>query len=256
MTHPDDAFAFLVKELRAGSVGDLRLQKFDLDIEFAVVAYLKQTEQPFELGAGSSWGRHATTVERIWPILADAAHELVRRGILRPGPRGQVDGSAKKGFVITHFGLQWLNQADHESLAITLPGRFEQLVSPFAARFGDGFMARAREAAKAYHAGLYLACCTMCGAASESILLQLAVAEMSEAKALEIYDHKGRNALKTTFLASAEKRVREGFERHFHILGSTRDDAAHGKVSQLKEQDAFLALLALLRLAQFSQAEF
>lgn len=108
---------------------------------------------------------------------------------------------------------------------------------------------------KAYHAGLYLACCTMCGAASESILLQLSIAEMTEAKALDIYDKKGRTDLKTEFLASKHKRLREGFERHFHILGSARDDAAHGKVSQLKEHDAFVGLLALFRLAQFSDKE-
>ena len=78
---------------------------------------------------------------------------------------------------------------------------------------------------------------------------------MSEAKALDLYDKKGRNDLKTAFLKSKDKRLREGFERHFHILGSARDDAAHGKVSQLKEHDAFLALLALFRLAQFSDKE-
>lgn len=256
MTHPDDAFAFLVKELRAGTVGDQQLRKFDLDIQYAVVAYLRQTEQPFSLGAGGSWGRHAPTVERIWPLFADAVYELVRRGILRPGPRGQEDGSAKQGFVITHFGEEWLRQADHEALAITLPGRFEQLVSPFAARFGEGFITRAQEAVKAYHAGLYLACCTMCGAASESILLELAAAGMSEQSAFEIYDQRGRNALKTAFLNTAQKRVREGFERHFHILGATRDEAAHGKVSKLGEHDAFLALLALFRLATFSNEEF
>ena len=255
MTHPDDAFAFIVKEIRAGTLGD-QLGKFDVDIEYAIVRYLTQAEPPFNRGAGGSWGRHATTVERIWPLFADAAHELVRRGVMRPGPRGQADGSAKKGFVVTHFGKEWLKQVDNEMLAITLPGRFEQLVSPFATRFGDGFIARAREAVKAYHAGLYLACCTMCGASSESILLQLAIAEMTEANALEVYDLRGRNALKAEFLKSKNKYVREGFERHFNILGSARDDAAHGKVSQLKEQDAFLAPLALFRLAQFSEKEF
>lgn len=254
MNHPDDAFAFLVKELKNNRLSDDPMSKFDVVIDFAVSRYLAQYEPPFQRPV-SGWGRHRDTVERIWPLLMESAYELCRRGILRPGPRGEPDGTALKGFVITTFGKKWLADADHEALAVTLPGRFEQLIGAFT-KFGPGFMVRAREAAKAYHAGLYLACCTMCGAASESILLQLAIHEMGLDRALEIYDgHSGRNTLKTELLKSKTKRQRDGFERHFHILGYARDDAAHGKTSELTEHDAFLALLTLFRLAQFSNKE-
>lgn len=215
-----------------------------------------QFDQPFERSA-SGWGRrHVATVDRIWPLFADAAHELTRRGVLRPGQRGEPNGTGLKGFSITAFGQAWLSKADQEATAITLPGRFEQLVTPFATKFGPDFLNRAIEAVRAYHAGLYLACCTMSGAASESILLQLAILEMGDAKALGFYDGRnGRNTLKTEYLKSKTARQREGFERHFHILGYARDDAGHGKVSILAEHDAFLALLALFRLAQFAEKE-
>ncbi len=255
MKHSDDAFAFLVQELRAGRAGDQPMRKFDLVADVAVSTYLAAYEQPFQRPA-SGWGRHAPTVERIWPLLMDAAYELCRRGVLRPGPRGEPDGGGVRGFVLTAFGKEWLAKSDHEALAITLPGRFEQLVSPYGSRFGKGFLARVLEAVKGYHAGLYLACCTMCGAASESILLQLAIAELGETAALGLYDRKGRNELKKEFLKNKTPWQRDGFERHFSILGYARDDAGHGKVSMLTEHDAFLAMLALFRLAQFSDKEF
>ena len=71
MTHPDDAFGFLVGQLRAHSVGDQQ-GKFDLVIEVAVANYLAKYDPPLQRNAGG-WGRHADKVGQIWPLLLDAS---------------------------------------------------------------------------------------------------------------------------------------------------------------------------------------
>lgn len=110
-----------------------------------------------------------------------AAWELCRRGIIRPGvqTRGAQatdDGSGGNGYSITPFGKQWLAEADHETFVPTEPERFAQMLAPFRVRLGAGFHQRAQEAIRCYGAHAYLACCAMCGAAAESVLLARIIA--------------------------------------------------------------------------------
>jgi len=54
-------------------------------------------------------------------------------------------------------------------------GRFSQLLAGHSDRFGNSYQVRSQEAVSCYRAHTYLACCVMCGAASESVLLALAI---------------------------------------------------------------------------------
>ena len=50
-----------------------------------------------------------------------------------------------------------------------------QLIEQFRTMYGDGFFQRAQEAIRCHFATAYLACCVMCGAATESIMLRAAI---------------------------------------------------------------------------------
>src|SRR5262249_35556513 len=119
--------------------------------------------------------------ERISRPFLDAAWELCRRGIIRPGIKfwGQQatdDGASGNGFSITPFGRQWLAETGqmYEYIPVE-PGRFGQLLGSYSVKFGQGYHERAQQALRCYGAHAYLACCAMCGAAAESITLAIAI---------------------------------------------------------------------------------
>lgn len=67
---------------------------------------------------------------------ANAAWDLCRRGVLRPGIRdfgGQEtgEGSAGNGFTVTSFGRKWLSEADLDTFVPTEPDRFAGMLEPF-----------------------------------------------------------------------------------------------------------------------------
>lgn len=142
-------------------------------------------------------------------------------------------------------------------IVVALPRRFLQLTGPFNARFGAGFKSRCEQAVRSYNGQAYLAACAMCGAASESIMLAIASERKPAEDVLVLYaGSQGRSRLKKLLLHDGKAHVIERFDRHFALLSYWRDDAAHGKDSALDEPDAFTALLALVRLAQFANDEF
>ena len=105
----------------------------------------------------------------------DAAWELCRIGVLRPGqnaPMGNRWAGTEfqgDGFSLTEFGRGWVQTAAQHSPSD--PSRFSEVLQPFIGRFGEGFAQRAAEASRCYRTTNYLACCVMAGAAAESILL-------------------------------------------------------------------------------------
>ena len=99
----------------------------------------------------------------------DAAWELSRRGILRTGPAfalgGHMGNTPGDGYSLTAHGREWIAHYDQPGPFPLDPGRFAAIITPYAARFGQGFSQRANEAAGCYRALNYLACCAMSGAA-------------------------------------------------------------------------------------------
>ncbi len=125
---------------------------------------------------GISWRDGRLRMREVSPEFYAAAWELCRRGIIRPGvvefdKQSTEDGSAGNGYSLTPFGRQWIEEADKDTFIPTEPERFAEMLNPYKERFGAGFHERAQQAVRCYGAHAYLACCAMCGAASESILL-------------------------------------------------------------------------------------
>lgn len=191
------------------------------------------------------------------PTFYDAAWELCRRGILRPGVRGWGEqataaGASGDGYTITPFGKQWLAESDRDDFIPTEPERFAQMLAPYQQRYGPSFQERAQEAIRCYGAHAYLACCTMCGAAAESILLATAIAKADEATALSQYNASGgRRKIENIILGAVNQQLRNEFTGYIMLLKYWRDQAAHGRASGIKDNEAYTSLALLLRFAIF-----
>jgi len=186
------------------------------------------------------------------PAFTAAAWELCRRGILRPGVhyyggQGTSDGY---GYSVTPLGEAWLAESNKDRFIAIEPTQIAKMLGQYRSRFGDRFQERAQEAIRCYLANAPLACCAMCGAAAESILLAVAFARSSEEKVLAAYrSERGRRKVKEMAFGSAQQNLLEQAEAGLGLLKYWRDDAAHGGFSAISENQAFTSTLLLLKLA-------
>lgn len=191
------------------------------------------------------------------PMLYAAAWDLCRRGILRPGveafdAQATADGASGNGYSITPFGEQWLKEAESDDFVPTEPERFGQMLARHRRRFGPAFQERGQEAIRCYGAHAYLACCTMCGAAAESVLLSTASAKSDEATVAAMYSTSGgRRRVENLLFGQARAELREECKGYLTLLKYWRDQAAHGRSSGITDNEAYTSLALLLRLAIF-----
>ena len=255
--HLDDAFDFLIERLAAlpdlngPMAGNARTVTYgcDLWIPQIVAAYWQPRITGFTIGELSD--------EHFRPFY-DAAWELARIGVLRPGafmPRGMAMGGqlfSGDGFSITRFGREWLKDAAQRP--IRDPSRLAEVLQSFAPRFGDGYAQRAKEAASTYRTSHYLAACVMSGAAAESILPAVAIARIgNEAKVLAEYKTSGgRRKITKQIKGNVAAGIAGQFETALQVLHYWRDDAGHGTMTAISEIEAHASLTQLLRLAQFA----
>jgi hypothetical protein len=196
-------------------------------------------------------------MREISPHFYSAAWELCRRGIIRPGVRiwreqATPEGSAGDGYSITPFGRQWLAESDLDDFVPTEPGRFAKLLEPFKSLYGPGFHERAQQAVSCYGSHAYLACCAMCGAAAESILLSVACKIESEGKVLSLYRTAGgRHRVENRVLKGAKSQIQREFLNLTSLLKYWRDEAAHGSASRISDDEAYTSLALLLRSAHY-----
>lgn len=192
------------------------------------------------------------------PYFYAAAWELCRRGIIRPGVKimgaqSTDDGSGGNGYSITPFGKQWIDEDDKDAFIPTEPGRFATMLAPYKEKFGPSFYERAQEAIRCYGAHAYLACCVMCGAAAESILLATAISkEDDEQKVLAEYaTSRGRSRIENIVIGETKDYFQREFRGYTVLLKYWRDEAAHGKASDISDNEAYTSLALLLRFTMF-----
>jgi hypothetical protein len=257
MAHFDDAFDFLIEKLaavpdltgRMGSNARNATYGCDIWITNVVQAYWQSRMTP---------GPIADLSDEHFRPFYDAAWELARIGVLRPGtfaPRGQAMGGqlfSGDGFSITQFGREWLKDAAQRP--IRDPSRLADVLRDFAPPFGGGYAQRAIEAVSTYRTANYLASCVMSGAAAESILLAVAIAKVgNEAKVLAEYRAaSGRRRVTKLITANVAAGIASQFETALQVLHYWRDDAGHGTMTAISEIAAHASLTQLLRLAQFA----
>ena len=155
----------------------------------------------------------------------DAAWNLCTRGVLRPGvtyPQRQFEyaGIIGAGFNLTPYGKQWLNQTSGYECIPSEYGRFSQLLSEHSQQFGNGYHIRSQEAVSCYRSHTYLACCVMCGAAAESILLALAIAKIGdEERILRDYGTAtGRTKIERLLLSQQNSHVHQELPNYTNLL--------------------------------------
>jgi hypothetical protein len=255
----DDAANFILLFLKdpavkrhIASYGD---PGYDVFLTHLIRAYLVHTVPSSQLQLEPMLHQRRQELE---VFLDDAAWQLCRRGILRPGVRdlqqqGNSHGHAGQGFSLTSYGRAWIAAANPE-LIPTQPGRFGQLLVKASPRFGPGFLERSQEASASYQGGTYLACCTMCGAAGESILLAIAIKKAGDEKAVinEYASAFGRSKIIRRVLSGRSQPVQEELTRYMELLKYWRDAAAHGRATHITETEAYTSLVLLLRFALFT----
>ena len=245
----EDALAFVVERLRddvrnrAASLGDYG---YEFYVPNAMRDYYRRVVK-----RDLQRGREEDAVA---PPFLNAAWELCRRGVLRPGvmslnAQSTLEGSAGCGYCVTPFGRTWLGEPGNIFVP-TEPERFAQLLEPYRERFGPGFHERAQQAMRCYDAHAYLACCAMCGAAAESVLLATACEKIGVEKATKLYlSGSGRSRLDKLLLGQVEERLRRDIQASSGLLNYWRDSSAHGRALDIADNEAFSSLAILLRLA-------
>lgn len=253
------AVLIIVKWLRSDSPGDYPNYGYDLYLP-NIIRWHLISETP-QLRASQL--ELEPKLPPLFPLFANAAWELCRRGILRPGVSGYNtqstdEGSAGSGFSVTTFGKQWLSEEKEDVFIPTEPERFGQLLKQFVSRFGQGFHERAQQAVRCYGAHAYLACCAMCGAAAESILLAVAITKKgNETDVLKIYaTASGRIRLENMIIGGVADHIKREFNGLTELLKYWRDEASHGRPSNISDNEAYTSLAMLLRYAMFVNNEW
>jgi hypothetical protein len=199
------------------------------------------------------------TMRELSPVFFDAAWELCRRGVVRPGVKRSGDQAVDEGgYSLTEAGRKVLQYIDEKSLVILQAGSLAETFKSYQARFGDGFYQRSMEAIRCRNAEAWLACCAMAGAAAESVLLALAIAkEKDEDAVVRAYSQAGgRQKVLNMVVGQAKPHHRNMVTTFAGIISLWRDEAAHGKASFLGTANADEALRQLLHMCQWVDKEW
>ncbi len=248
--HIEDAERVIIQWIRQRPTSEYSIHGYDIYLSHLIRWHFHESGEQDQQKIDQD-------IERLWPVFVAAAWELCRRGLIRPGIRQLYsqptsDGSAGEGYSVTPFGAQWAEESGRDDFVPTEPQRFSQMLAPHAGRFGPGFHERAQEAVRCYGAHAYLACCAMCGASAESILLAAAIAKSGEEQVLNTYASAvGRSRVQKALLAHVAEPLRQEFNNLSILLKYWRDEAAHGKPSGIADNEAYTSLALLLRLAKF-----
>jgi len=250
----EDALQYLVSALKKGRTPNYGYDLYIRDVIHQYVLTEERTNrgnEPVDL-----------RVKEISPSFLAAAWELARRGVIRPGvsslgAQSTDEGGAGSGYSVTPFGRQWLAESN-DSFVPTEPERFGRLLEPYKERFGQGFHQRAQEAIRCYGAHAYLACCVMCGAAAESVLLALATRKAGEEpQVLQTYRAaNGRTKIENLILGKARLSVQTTFRGLTDVMKYWRDESAHGTTSAISDVEALTSASLLLRLAQYASEQW
>ncbi|MHB0972575.1 MAG: hypothetical protein ACYC60_22750, partial [Thermoanaerobaculia bacterium] len=129
---------------------------------------------------------------------------------------------------------------------------FSKLLEPFE-EFSPAFFERARDASLCWKAQAYFACCAMCGAAAEAVLLSIASAKLGNAEAARMYDSRnGRSRIENVVMGQARDFIRQNLQPLFGLISYWRDQSSHGSASGVGRDEALTALRSLFYYAKLA----
>lgn len=247
----EDAFNYIVKCLKEGIKTGYSSYGYDLYITNVVDNYAIDVLKVNPNTSRAYWSKLSST-------FYSAAWELCRRGILRPGVKRhgeQVtdDGSGGCGYSFTVSGKEWIKNAINYDLVPIEPGRMSKILDECSLLFGDVYAERSQEAIKCYNYQAYLACCAMCGAATESIILSIAISKTEDKeKVLKDYASAGgRGRIENIIIGQQSGQLQNEFRSYSSLLKYWRDASAHGKKTNITDNEAFTSLALLLRFSLY-----
>ncbi len=179
----DEAISVLIGLLKASKAGN-----YGYDLYPRVGAQVSAEKiHPNDVQA------QALAIRKLSPIFFDAAWELCRRGVVRPGVRVTGDQAVNEGgYCLSAAGRTVLESIDENTIVVLQPGSLASTFKQYQARFGHGFYQRAMESIRCRNAEAWLASCAMTGAAAESVLLAVAIAKLKdEEHVLRTYAQSG-----------------------------------------------------------------
>jgi hypothetical protein len=92
----------------------------------------------------------------------------------------------------------------------------------------------------------------MCGAASESIILACAEAKVGPDEVEKAYrGATGRSKVTNLLVGQADKRLKDGIEHLGELLKYWRDNSGHGQAFEVDDNEAFMAIVILMRYSAF-----
>lgn len=242
----ENATQILIEFLKNPDHGNSSKYGYDIYLPTLVRNYLQKQNN------------HTESFENLSPTFYAAAWELCRKGIIRPGVRkhglqATDDGQAGNGYSITPFGKQWVEEINKNELIPTEPGRIAEILASRTNRFGPGFHERSQQAVRCYQTTAYLACCAMCGAATESIILAATIEKIkNENEVLKQYSSaSGRKKIENLLIGNASQYLQANYKAHSDLLKYWRDEAAHGRSSNIDEGEAYISIVSLLKFAIF-----
>lgn len=245
----DEAIAILIELLRNERAGQYGYDLYARNgAEAAALRLHRQDHQARERSAIA-----------LMPVFFDAAWELCRRGIVRPGVRRANDQAVPEGgYSLTGPGRAAIAEMDATGILLAQPGSLAATLAAYRDRFGEGFHQRALEAIKCRNAEAWLGCCAMVGAAAESVLLAIAIAKIgNEAEILTTYRQaRGRQKVLNLIVGRANAQRQGTLTTFAAIVSLWRDDAAHGQASPLSTANADEALRQLLHMCQWIDREW
>lgn len=248
----EDVIHYIVRYLRE----DRRYGGFS---SYGYGFYLPNLVRAYAADTGIPQNEVEASLRPLSPVFYAAAWELCRKGIIRPGLRqyglqATDDGASGNGYTITPFGETWIREAVTADYVPVEPGRFARMLAEKGQEFGPGFVERSQEAVRAYNAQAYLACCAMCGAAAESLILALTIEKLGDGQRVlrDYASAGGRGRIERTLLQGRPPPVESEFRRYTDLLKYWRDSASHGRAIHMTEAEAFGALILLLRFVIFA----
>lgn len=180
-------------------------------------------------------------------VLADAAWQLVHRGILRPGVKFYRMGSNSDpegmGFSLTQVGRDWLASPPTPDLRVDDPGHLQTLIGRYGSTFGEPFLTLAREAGRTYQSQCSLATCSLAATAAQSLV-----------RAMHASRRQGQKTVPPTLQSATTDLAAETAQRAIDLLAPLvrmNERITAGEVTRFDQQDAFLALSQLIESARW-----
>lgn len=197
--------------------------------------------------------------ELLSTLFMDVCWYLCSINVLRPSVKNMNgNGSNKPGYSLTSRGIDWVQEANNQDYTPIESERFARIMEDFTKYYDVAFQERAQEAIRCNNNHTYLACCTMAGAAAETMLLVTAEKSGVDVKGKDKVTIKWLTAELINKLPAGITRaeVAQQLSIYSDIIKYWRDAGMHHKQWKAGADEAYLSLKTLLNMAFYVKSKW